>query len=113
MSIGRRSAGATTEADQQFEPEHLRHHLAEVVQGTQDAVLSKDLNCIVTSWNPAAERLYGYTHEEAVGRHISFLVPPDHKNEEQEILDRFAAASGSRPTRRSGSAKTVRGSTSR
>ena len=89
MSIGRRSAGATTEADRQFEPEHLRHHLAEVVQGTQDAVLSKDLDCMVTSWNPAAERLYGYTYEEAVGRHISFLVPPDHENEEQEILDRI------------------------
>ncbi len=88
MSIGRRKARATAEADRQLEPEHLRHHLAEVVQGTQDAVLSKDLDCIVTSWNPAAERLYGYSHEEAVGRHISFLVPLDHKNEEQEILDR-------------------------
>jgi PAS domain S-box-containing protein len=65
-----------------------RQHLAEVVRGTQDAVLSKDLFGIVTSWNPAAERLYGYSAEEAVGRHISFLIPPDHKNEEQVILER-------------------------
>ncbi len=70
------------------EAERVRHHLAEVVKGTQDAVLSKDLDGIVTSWNPAAERLYGYSAAEAVGRHISFLVPPDHKNEERTILDR-------------------------
>lgn len=81
-------AGDPTEADRKLEPEHMHRHFAEVVRGTQDAVLSKDLDCIVTSWNPAAERLYGYSDEEAVGRHVSFLVPLDHKNEEQEILDR-------------------------
>jgi PAS domain S-box-containing protein len=68
------------------EQEHRR--LALVVQTTQDAVLSKDLNGIVTSWNPAAERLYGYSEAEAVGQHISFLIPADHANEEQEILAR-------------------------
>jgi PAS domain S-box-containing protein len=63
-------------------------HLAEVVKSTEDAVLSKDLDGYVTSWNPAAERLYGYSEEEAVGRHLSFLVPSDHANEEMEIIDR-------------------------
>ena len=90
MSIGRRRAGDPPDDARQLEAaERVHHHLAEVVQGTQDAVLSKDLDGILTSWNPAAERLYGYSHEEAVGRHISFLIPPDHKNEEQEILDRI------------------------
>jgi PAS domain S-box-containing protein len=70
------------------EAERFRQHLAEVVRGTQDAVLSKDLDGVVTSWNPAASRLYGYGPEEAIGRHISFLVPPDHKDEEKVILDR-------------------------
>jgi PAS domain S-box-containing protein len=70
------------------EAERVRQHMAEVVRGTQDAVLSKDLEGIVTSWNPAAERLYGYRAEDAIGRHVSFLVPPDHKNEEMVILDR-------------------------
>ncbi|MGH2973829.1 MAG: SpoIIE family protein phosphatase [Solirubrobacterales bacterium] len=65
-----------------------RHHLAQVVRSTQDAVLSKDLGGYITSWNPAAERLYGYSESEAVGRHVSLLVPADHKNEEMEILDR-------------------------
>jgi PAS domain S-box-containing protein len=81
--IARRRAEA-----QSAEAERLRQHLAEVVRGTQDAVLSKDLDGVVTSWNPAATRLYGYSAEEAIGRHISFIVPPDHKNEEMVILDR-------------------------
>ncbi len=81
--IARRRAEARS-----AEAERYRNHLAEVVRGTQDAVLSKDLEGIVTSWNPAATRLYGYSAEEAVGRHISFLVPPDHKDEEKVILER-------------------------
>jgi PAS domain S-box-containing protein len=68
--------------------EDEREHFALVVKSTQDAVLSKDLGGVLTSWNPAAERLYGYSAEEAVGQHISFLIPADHKNEEQEILAR-------------------------
>ena len=80
--------GFLRDASERAEVEQVRHHLAEVVAGTQDAVLSKDLDGIVTSWNPAAERLYGYTRDEAIGRHVSFLVPADHKNEEMRILDR-------------------------
>jgi PAS domain S-box-containing protein len=71
------------------EGEEARDRLVEVVRGTQDAVISKDMNGVITSWNPAAERMYGYTAEEAIGRHISFLVPPDHRNEEMEILERI------------------------
>jgi PAS domain S-box-containing protein len=81
--IARRRAEAKS-----AEAERFRQHLAEVVRGTQDAVLSKDLDGIVTTWNPAAARLYGYSPEEAIGRHISFLVPPDHKDEEKMILER-------------------------
>jgi PAS domain S-box-containing protein len=81
--IARRRAEAKS-----AEAERFRQHLAEVVRGTQDAVLSKDLGGIVTTWNPAAARLYGYTAEEAIGRHVSFIVPPDHKDEEKVILDR-------------------------
>jgi PAS domain S-box-containing protein len=81
--IARRRAEAKS-----AEAERYRQHLAEVVRGTHDAVLSKDLDGLVTTWNPAATRLYGYSAEEAIGRHISFLVPPDHKDEEKVILDR-------------------------
>jgi PAS domain S-box-containing protein len=81
--IARRRAEARS-----AEAERFRQHLAEVVRGTQDAVLSKDLDGIVTTWNPAAARLYGYSAEEAIGRHISFIIPPDHKDEEKVILSR-------------------------
>jgi PAS domain S-box-containing protein len=82
--IARRRAEAKS-----AEAERFRQHLAEVVRGTQDAVLSKDLDGVVTTWNPAATRLYGYSPEEAIGQHISFLVPPDHKEEDKVILDRI------------------------
>jgi PAS domain S-box-containing protein len=76
--------------------EHSRElellRLADVVRSTQDAVLSKDLEGIVTSWNPAAERLYGYSAEEAIGQHISFLIPSDHRDEEKTILQRIRAS---------------------
>ena len=69
--------------------ERVSNRLAAVVRGSQDAVLSKNLEGIVTSWNPAAERLYGHTSEEAVGHHISFIFPPDRRSEEQLILGKI------------------------
>jgi PAS domain S-box-containing protein len=69
-----------------IEIERTRAHMEQVVAGTQDAVLSKDLEGVITTWNPAAERLYGYSAEEAVGRHVSFLMPVDLKHEVQSIL---------------------------
>jgi PAS domain S-box-containing protein len=81
--------GFVRDVSERSEVERVRKHLAEVVRGTRDAVLSKDLNGILTSWNRGAEELYGYTEEEAVGRHVSFIVPEDHKNEEMRILDRI------------------------
>jgi PAS domain S-box-containing protein len=51
--------------------------------------MSKDLDGVLTTWNPGAERIYGYSEAEAVGRHISFLVPSDHENEEMRILERI------------------------
>jgi PAS domain S-box-containing protein len=69
-------------------PSGFDAHLAAVVRGTQDAVLSKDLNAVITTWNPAAERLYGFSAEEAIGRHVSMLMPAERKHEEGEILGR-------------------------
>ncbi|HEY0390578.1 MAG TPA: SpoIIE family protein phosphatase [Solirubrobacterales bacterium] len=77
---------ASEEPSDHIEEEHQR--LAQVVESTQDAVLSKNLRNLITSWNPAAERLYGYSAEEAIGKHISLLIPADHKDEELEILAR-------------------------
>lgn len=76
------------DVSRRLESERNRAHMELVVAGTQDAVFSKDLDAIVTTWNPAAERLYGYTAEEAIGRHVSFLMPDNLKHEANAILAR-------------------------
>jgi PAS domain S-box-containing protein len=66
-------------------------HLAAIVRSSDDAILSKDRNAIVTSWNEGAERLYGYSREEAVGQSVGILIPPERRGEELEIVDRILA----------------------
>src|SRR5262249_18180744 len=60
--------------------------LAAIVQSSDDAIISKDLNGIILSWNRGAERVFGYTAEETVGRSITMLLPPDRLEEEATIL---------------------------
>lgn len=69
--------------------EDLRARLAAVVESSDDAIISKDLNSIITSWNAAAERIFGYTRAEAVGQPITMLFPEDQRNEEHGILQRI------------------------
>jgi PAS domain S-box-containing protein len=71
--------------------ELARSQLATIVESTDDAIISKNLNGVIQSWNAAAERLFGYTAEQAVGRHISMLIPPDRLDEEDRILARLRA----------------------
>src|SRR5687767_1416924 len=63
--------------------------LAAIVASSDDAIISKDLNGIVRSWNQSAERIFGYTAEEIVGKSITLLFPPDRLREEPEILQRI------------------------
>ncbi len=61
-----------------------------IVDSTDDAVISKTLDGIITSWNPAAQRIFGYSREEAIGESMQMLIPADHVDEEAEILSRLS-----------------------
>jgi len=64
-------------------------HLASIVEFSDDAIISKTLDGVVTTWNDGAERLFGYSASEAIGRPISIIIPPDHPNELLRILARL------------------------
>lgn len=66
--------------------EYANALLGAIVNGSEDAIVSKNLDSIITSWNPSAERLFGYTAEEAIGRSVTMLFPQDRLNEEDHIL---------------------------
>jgi len=66
-----------------------RSRLASIIDSSDDAILSKDLEGIITSWNKGAEHIYGYSPEEIVGKHISLLIPSDRPDEISEILQKI------------------------
>ena len=71
------------------EAEDARAYLAAIVESSDDAIVSKTLEGIVTSWNRGAEAIFGYSAEEMIGRPIALLFPPDRLSEEDLILDRI------------------------
>ncbi|HEY8292447.1 MAG TPA: PAS domain S-box protein, partial [Thermomicrobiales bacterium] len=69
--------------------EEMRARLAAIVESSDDAIVSKDLNGVIASWNAGAERLFGYTAQEAIGKSVTMLIPPERHDEEPEILRRI------------------------
>ena len=69
--------------------EVLGQRLASIVESSDDAIVSKDLNGIIATWNAGAERLFGYSADEAIGKPVTILIPPDRPDEEPRILSRI------------------------
>ena len=81
-----RAAGA----EQAFREEAVRR-IAAIVENSDDAIISKDLNGIITSWNQGAERIFGYHAAEAIGQSITMIIPPERLEEENAVLRRLRA----------------------
>jgi PAS domain S-box-containing protein len=71
------------------ESETRNRHIAAIVEFTEDAVVAKDINGIITNWNPGAQRLFGYTAQEVIGKPVTILIPADRLDEEPAILARI------------------------
>ena len=71
------------------EPPEQTGLLAAIVDSSDDAIVSKNLNGIISSWNKSAERLFGYRASEAIGQHITLIIPREHRDEEIMILERL------------------------
>ena len=69
--------------------DEARGRLVALVQSSDDAIISKDLNGVIQTWNSGAERLFGYTAQEAIGQPVTMLIPLDHADEEPRILQRI------------------------
>ncbi|HEX8720649.1 MAG TPA: PAS domain S-box protein, partial [Pyrinomonadaceae bacterium] len=72
-------------------PEMAAYWLAAVVDSADDAIITKTLEGVITSWNPGARRVFGYTADEAIGRPVTMLIPEEHIDEEPHILSRIRA----------------------
>jgi PAS domain S-box-containing protein len=71
------------------EAEQARYRLAAIVESSDDAIVSKNLNGIIASWNAGAQRIFGFTPEEAVGQPITIIIPPELQDEEKQIIKRL------------------------
>jgi PAS domain S-box-containing protein len=69
--------------------EDAAQHYAALVESSDDAIISKDINGVIMSWNSGAQRLFGYTGQEAVGKPVTMLIPADRHDEEPRILERI------------------------
>jgi PAS domain S-box-containing protein len=82
-------SGPTVNGTNLNSPELAPYWLSALIDSADDAIISKTLDGIITSWNQGAERIFGFTAEEAIGKSITIIIPPDHLDEEPRILARL------------------------
>jgi PAS domain S-box-containing protein len=81
--------GTSIDVTERKRGEQATRLLAAVVESSHDAIVSKTLDGIITSWNTGAERLFGYAAEEAIGQNITLIIPPDRRDEERAIIEQL------------------------
>jgi PAS domain S-box-containing protein len=84
-----RTSKAPSKVTESLSPDGMNGLLAAIVDSSDDAIVSKDTNGFITSWNKSAERMFGYPADEAIGKHISLIIPSDRLAEEDSILARI------------------------
>jgi PAS domain S-box-containing protein len=82
--------GSNTDTTDHHQGDEARAQLAAIVESSDDAIIVRRLDGTITAWNPGAERLYGYTAQEAIGQAIALLVPPDRAAELPAVFERLA-----------------------
>jgi PAS domain S-box-containing protein len=83
-------AAAIRDATERRHAAEAQARLASIVLSSQDAIVGQTADGIITSWNPSAERIYGYGADEAIGRSITMLIPPDRVDETRDLMRRVA-----------------------
>ena len=84
-----RHYGIASDITERRKVDHTRSHLAAIVESSNDGIISTELNGTITTWNAAAERIFGYTASGAIGQSFTLLVPADRHDEELNILTRI------------------------
>lgn len=87
--LQQRSLALETEMARAKDLQRMQSFFRAIIDSAEDAIISKTLDGIITTWNPGAERIFGYTASEAIGKPITILIPPDHPDEEPRILERL------------------------
>lgn len=88
-----RMTGVSLDISDRKKAEQARALIAAIVESSDDAIVGKDLNGTILSWNAGAERMFGYTPQEIIGRSVNILTSPDRPNEEESILEKIRSGS--------------------